>query len=122
MTLAYIKVMVSLKLGLMFVSFFKIPLKVPSNGEGTSYIKSKYAHYLLCDSKGYIHGISHNCMRNLGIPPTIISKSKSSFDSANLFHIEQFAPNILGPDYEFDLPKGANFLFDTTWFKNDKYI
>ena len=33
MTLAYIKVMVDLKVGLVFVSFFKIPLKVPNNAE-----------------------------------------------------------------------------------------
>jgi hypothetical protein len=52
MTLAYIKVIVDLKLGLMFVSFFKLPLKVPNNAEGNQYIKAKDAHYILCDSKG----------------------------------------------------------------------
>lgn len=52
MTLAYIKVMVDLKVGLVFVSFFKIPLKVPNNAEGNQYIKHKDAHYILCDSKG----------------------------------------------------------------------
>lgn len=50
MTLGYIKVMVNLKLGLMFVSFFKNPLKVPSNSEGTTFIKAKDAHFILCDS------------------------------------------------------------------------
>jgi hypothetical protein len=37
-------------------------------------------------------------------------------------HIEKFAPGILGPEYEFNLPLGTNFIFDTTWFKSDKYL
>lgn len=122
MTMAYVKAMVDLKIGLMFVSFFKLPLKVPSNQEGNNYIKAKDAHYVLCDSKGFIHGISHNCMKNLGIPPTIISKSKNQFDASNLVSIDHFSPNILGPEFEFDLPKGMNFHFDTTYFKSDKYL
>lgn len=36
--------------------------------------------------------------------------------------IDQFSPNILGPEYEFDLPKGMNYTFDTTIFKGDKYL
>lgn len=52
MTLAYIKVIVDLKQGLVFVSFFKLPLKVPNNAEGNQYIKAKDAHYILCDAKG----------------------------------------------------------------------
>jgi len=28
----------------------------------------------------------------------------------------------LGPEQEFNLPSGTNFVFDTTWFKNDKYL
>mmetsp|Transcript_1239 Transcript_1239/g.771 ORF Transcript_1239/g.771 Transcript_1239/m.771 type:complete len:123 (-) Transcript_1239:49-417(-) len=122
MTLAYVKVMVSLKQGLMFVSFFKFPLKVPSNCEGNQFIKAKDAHYILCDSKGYIHGMSHNCMKNLGIPPTMLSRSKNIHDASNLVHIEQFAQGILGPEQEFNLPLGTNFIFDTTWFKTDKYL
>lgn len=117
MTLAYIKVMVSLKQGLIFTCFFKSPLKVPSNSEGTHYIKTKEAHLILCDGKGFIHGMSYNCMKNLGIPPTILSRSKNIIDPSNLFNIEQFSPNILGPEYEFDLPKGMNFTFDTSWFR-----
>ncbi len=123
MTLAYIKVIVDLKLGLIFVSFFKLPLKVPNNAEGNQYIKSKDAHYILCDAKGQIHGISYNCMKNLGIPPTIISKTKTSMLETNsLATIDQFSPNILGPEFEFDLPKGMNYTFDTTIFKGDKYL
>lgn len=72
----------------MFVSFFKFPLKVPSNSDGNIYLKSKDAHYILCDSKGFIHGMSNNCMKNLGIPPTVLSKSKSISDASNLVHIE----------------------------------
>lgn len=114
MSLGYVKVMVSLKLGLMFVSFFKFPLKVPSSSEGTHQIKAKDAHFILCDGKGFIHGMSNNCMKNLGIPPTILSRSKNMLDPSNLFHIEQFSKGILGPEFEFDLPKGTNFIFDTT--------
>lgn len=69
--------------------------------------------------------MSHNCMKNLGIPPTIISKSKENslmLDSQSLYSIDQFSPKILDPDYEFDLPKGMNFTFDTTIFKSDKYL
>ena len=122
MTLAYVKAMVDLKMGLMFVSFFKLPLKVPSNSEGNNYIKAKDAHYILCDAKGQIYGISYNCMKNLGIPPTIISKAKNALEVGALVSIDQFSPNILGPEYEFDLPKGMNFHFDTTSFKSDKYL
>lgn len=122
MTLAYIKVMVSLKQGLVFVSFFKFPVKIPSNNEGSNYIKAKEAHFILCDSKGFIHGMSNNCMNNLGIPPTILSRPKNVLDQTNLAHIEQFAHGILGPEYEFNLPTGTNFVFDTTSFKNDKYL
>lgn len=28
----------------------------------------------------------------------------------------------MGPEYEFDLPKGTNFIFDTSHFKKDKYL
>jgi hypothetical protein len=80
MTLAYIKVIVNLKQGLMFVCFFKFPIKVPSNHEGTQFIKAKDAHFLLCDSKGFVQGMSNNCMNNLGIPPTILSRAKNLVD------------------------------------------
>jgi hypothetical protein len=62
-------------------------------------------------------------MKNLGMPPTMISKAKTSIlDSNVLSMIDQFSPNILGPEFEFDLPKGMNFTFDTTVFKSDKYL
>lgn len=81
MTMAYIKVMVDLKVGLMFIGFFKLPLKVPSNTENGNFLKAKQAHYLLCDSKGAIQSISHNCMKNLGIPPSVVSKSKNELST-----------------------------------------
>jgi hypothetical protein len=59
MGLAYIKVIVDLKLGLMFVCFFKAPLKVPltydsKNGgcmptQGSIFVRSKEAHFIMCD-------------------------------------------------------------------------
>jgi len=61
-------------------------------------------------------------MKNLGMPPTLLSKSKSMHDASNLIDIEQFAKGILGPEYEFNLPTGTNFIFDTSWLKNDKYL
>ena len=52
MTLAYIKPMVDLKIGLIFACFFKIPVKVPNNAESNQFIKTKNAHFILCDQKG----------------------------------------------------------------------
>jgi len=37
-----------------------------------------------------------------------------------MFHIEMYAKGILGTDYEFDLPKGTNFIFDSSWMKKEK--
>jgi hypothetical protein len=75
MVLGYIKVIVNLKLGMMFVGFFKTPDKVPINNDG-SMIPKKNAHFILCDGRGDIHSMSHNCIHNLGIPPTFISKAR----------------------------------------------
>ena len=66
--------------------------------------------------------MSSNCMKNLGIPPTIIPKNRNLFDTAGMFQIERFAPQILDPEFEFDLPKGLNYEFDTSGFKADKYL
>jgi len=77
MTLAYVKVLVNLKLGLVFTAFFKIPQKVPATQEGNQFIKTKDAHFLLCDADGFIHNMSGNCMKNLGLPPTILPKGRS---------------------------------------------
>lgn len=66
--LSYIKAMVDLKVGLMFVGFFKSPIKVPLTYEpkdggctpstGALFVRSKDTHFLLCDGKGNIHNMS----------------------------------------------------------------
>lgn len=66
--LTYIKALVDLKLGLMFVAFFKAPVKMPLTYDTKDggccpspqsvFIKTKDAHFLLCDGKGYIHNMS----------------------------------------------------------------
>jgi hypothetical protein len=38
----------------------------------------------------------------------------------SLVNINRFAPNILGPEFEFDLVRGMNFMFDSSFLKHDK--
>jgi hypothetical protein len=105
MALAYIKVLVNLKLGMIFVGFFKIPNLVPLNNEGTMIPKSR-AHYIVCDEKGNIHSISKNCIYNLGIPPILVSRPR--IETHNFANIDQFSPKIISDLlFEFDLPKGT---------------
>ena len=63
-------------------------------------------------------------MLNLGIPPTILDNRNRTnlLDQVNLVHIETFCKGILGPEYEFDLPKGTNFIFDSSCFKEDNFL
>ena len=72
----------------MFVAFIKSPIKVPltydtKDGQctaqtGAVFEKTKDAHFLLCDGKGFIHGMSQNCMKNLGLPPTLVFKQNGA--------------------------------------------
>lgn len=87
-------------------------------------------------------------MKNLGLPPTLVFKKTSTggggggsatqtvnthgealdmvdedgggLGGNSLVNINRFAPNILGPEYEFDLVRGMNFVFDTGELKRDK--
>lgn len=36
--------------------------------------------------------------------------------------IDTFAPGILGPEFEFDLVRGLNFLFDSSKIKQNKSL
>jgi hypothetical protein len=42
------------------------------------------------------------------------------FGGDQLININRFAPNILGPEFEFDLVRGMNFIFNTGILKKDK--
>ena len=85
--LTYIKAMVDLKLGLMFVGFFKAPNKIPLTYEnkdggctpspGALFVRTRDAHFLLCDGKGFIHNMSQNCMKDLGLPPSLVFKKNA---------------------------------------------
>ena len=152
--LLFVKALVDLRQGLMFVAFIKAPVKVPltydtKDGQctaqtGAVFEKTKDAHFLLCDGKGFIHNMSQNCMKNLGLPPTLVFKQnpgasnaaqstmikqtsagnvemdEGGFGGNSLVNINKFAANILGPEYEFDLVRGMNFVFDTSSLKTDK--
>lgn len=86
--LVYVKVLVDLKIGLLFVAFIKAPHKIPMTYEprdggckpsqGALFVKASDAYFILCDGNGTITSISQNCMRALGLPPTLIMRSNSS--------------------------------------------
>jgi hypothetical protein len=76
--------------------------------------------------------MSQNCMRDLGMPPNlVIHQNKGAAVGLNergevingsTVNINQFAPNIMDPEFEFDLVKGMNFYFDSSFLKNDKAL
>ena len=50
--------------------------------QGAVFVKSKDAHFLLCDGKGNIHNMSQTCMRNLGLPPNLVLKNKGAVEDS----------------------------------------
>jgi hypothetical protein len=71
-------------------------------------------------------------MRDLGLPPNlVIHQNKGAavglderreVINGSTVNINQFAPNIMDPEFEFDLVKGMNFYFDSSFLKIDKAL
>ncbi len=44
------------------------------------------------------------------------------FETTGSYNICQFATNIMNAEFEFDLAKGMNYVFDSSFLKQDKIL
>jgi len=58
---------------------------------GALFVKSKDAHFILCDVNGNISNMSQNCMRDLGLPPTIVLRSNNQNPKISLKEKDTFS-------------------------------
>jgi len=73
--------MVSLEFGLVFSCFGRKLNFYTMADDAPEYIKMHKLCILLTDSDGFIHGMTDNCTKKLGIPPPIVGQQLSINDN-----------------------------------------